>query len=143
VKRNQELKQLLASELCAIMQGWDQYHFASMLGIHQPDVSALRHGRTAGFSTDRLIRLIAERGYHVEVVLREMPRRSGTPRIEATVSVQRYDRHGRLVERPAPGPVTRVKRWSGEVDLRSVQRTVRAPRYLSEDLDSKLAMDDD
>jgi predicted XRE-type DNA-binding protein len=143
VRINQELKRLLASELCAIMAAWDQYHFASMLGIHQPDVSALRHGRTAGFSTDRLIRLIAERGYNVEVVLREMPRRYGTPRIEATVAVQRYDRHGRLVERPAPGPVKRVKRWSGEVDSRSVERKAREPLLRSESLDSRFAIDDD
>ena len=49
---DQELKSLLAAELCAIVDGWDQYSAAAMLGVHQPEVSALRHGRTAGFSSD-------------------------------------------------------------------------------------------
>ena len=136
-------KEMLAAELCAIMQGWDQYHFASLLGIHQPQVSALRHGRLAGFSTDRLLRLLGRSGYNVEITLREMPRRFGNPRVEPTVSVQRFDRYGQLMERPAPGPVGPVKRWSGELQLGAIQRAARDAGVRWESLDSRSGMDDD
>ena len=137
------LKELLAAELCAMMEGWDQYHVASLLGLHQPQVSALRHGRTAGFSTDRLVRLLGRIGYNVEITLREMPRRFGNPPIEPTVTVQRFNRYGRLIERPAPGPVKRVKRWSGEVDIQTIRHSTRGPRDLLETLDNRSDMDDE
>ena len=137
------LKDLLTAELCAIMEGWDQYHVAWLLGLHQPQVSALRHGRTAGFSTDRLVRLLGRSGYNVEITLREMPRRFGNPPIEPTVTVQRFDRHGRLMERSAPGPVRRVKRWSGEVEIRTIERYARGPRDFSETMDTRSDMDDE
>ncbi|MGH7677263.1 MAG: helix-turn-helix domain-containing protein, partial [Gemmatimonadaceae bacterium] len=117
VRIDQELKGLLAAELCAIVEGWDQYAAAAMLGLRQPDVSALRHGRTAGFSIDRLVRLIVKSGYDVEVSLREMRRRFGLPSVAPKVTVQRYDRFGRTVARPAPRPVKRVRRWSGEYEV--------------------------
>lgn len=120
-----ELKALLVAELCAIVEGWDQYSAAAMLGLHQPQISALRHGRTSGFSIDRLLRLIARSGYDVEVNLRAMPRRFGNPKPQPTLTVQRFDRYGRVVARPesapGPGPVKRVRRSSGEFDARTLE----------------------
>jgi predicted XRE-type DNA-binding protein len=97
---DQELQRQLARELCAIMQGWPQALAASLLGIHPPDVSALRRGRHGVFSVARLIRLIARQGYHVEVRLEQMPRRFpdlGSPRPLPTISVVRIDRFGRTL----------------------------------------------
>jgi hypothetical protein len=107
---DEELKRLLAAELCGIVDGWDQHSAASMLGLQQPQVSALRHGRTKGFSSDRLFRVVANRGYDIEVVLRERPRWLATQRPAPKVTVQRIDRLGRAIERPAPGPVKRFRR---------------------------------
>jgi predicted XRE-type DNA-binding protein len=97
---DQELARLLARELCAIMRDWSQPLAADLLGIHQPDVSALRRGRHGVFSVARLIRLIAGQGYHIEVRLEEMQRRFpelGAARPLPTVSVLRIDRFGRRV----------------------------------------------
>ena len=138
-----ELKALLAAELCAIVEGWDQYHAAAKLGLHQPQISALRHGRTAGFSTDRLLRLIARSGYDVEVNLRAMSPRFGNPKPQPKLTVQRFDGHGRVVTRPAPGPVKRVRRWSGEFDGRTFEpKKARNVRHF-EGLDTTSDIDDD
>jgi predicted XRE-type DNA-binding protein len=140
---DQELKRLLAAELCAIVEGLDQYSAASMLRLHQPQVSALRHGRTTGFSIDRLLRLIVGRGYNVEVTLRPMAKRFGNPKPEPTLTVQRLDNHGHAVERPAAGPVKRVRRWSGEVDARAVKDAARRGVGRFSRLDSSFDMNDD
>lgn len=92
-----ELKRLLAAEVRAITEGWNQHVIASMLGLRQPQVSALRNGRVAGFSVGRLLRLMARHGYDIEVHLRAT-RRFSTPRVPPKVTVQRYDVHGRPVK---------------------------------------------
>ena len=138
-----ELKQLLAAELCGIVDGWDQHSAATMLGLHQPQVSALRHGRTSGFSSDRLFRLIADRGYNIEIVLREIPRRLAKPHVDPAVTVQRIDQLGRVVARPAPGPVKRFKTWSGEFEIRALEPRRSRPVSRSERYDSRSVMDDD
>ena len=123
---DEELKQLLAAELCAVWDG-NQYHVAAMLRIHQPDVSALRRGQLAGFSVQRLIRLIADRRYNVEVTFRQLPRPVlGAPRASPTVTVQRYDSQGQLRPRP-PWPILNAKpdRGSGEVEVGAIRRAVR------------------
>jgi predicted XRE-type DNA-binding protein len=40
---------------------------ADILGIDQPKVSSLMHGRISGFTTDRLLRFLALLGYHVRI----------------------------------------------------------------------------
>jgi predicted XRE-type DNA-binding protein len=99
-----DLKAALARELCAIMEGWSQDGAASMLGLRQQNMSLLRRGELGIFSINRLLRLIASRGYNLEIVLREMPRKIGRPRPEPTVRVTRYDRFGaqRSAADPAP-----------------------------------------
>lgn len=107
-----ELRRLLVEELCAIMEGWTQYDAASMLGLRQPHLSRLRRGVTAGFSIDRLVRLIAGQGYHVEVRLTAMKRRFGKPRPEPEVRVLRFDRYG-MPARRATGGEPRQRRSGG------------------------------
>ena len=93
-----ELRRLLIKELCTIIDGNSQYLAASLLGLHQPQISALRRGRSAGFSVGRLLRLIAQRHYDVEVHLRRIER--PYLRHPATVKVIRYDRFGRVTTAP-------------------------------------------
>ncbi len=47
---------------------------AKLLGLKQPDVSALMRGRYAGFSTDRLIQLLTALDRDVDIVIRRKPR---------------------------------------------------------------------
>jgi hypothetical protein len=95
---DQRLKELLVRELCAILDGWDQTTGADRVGIRQQDLSALRRGRSRGFSVGRLLRLIAREYYHVEIHLRRIPRPYAKPRESPTATVIRYDRWGRLVQ---------------------------------------------
>lgn len=109
-----ELRRLLMEELCAIIEGWTQYDAASLLGpgLRQPHVSRLRRGVTTGFSIDRLVRLIAGQGYHVEVRLTAMERRFGKPQPEPEVRVLRFDRYG-MPARRATGGQPRQRRSGG------------------------------
>jgi predicted XRE-type DNA-binding protein len=51
-----------------------QTQAAKILGIDQPKVSALRHGRLSGFSVERLIRFLNALDRDVEIVVRAKPR---------------------------------------------------------------------
>ena len=46
---------------------------AKAMGIDQPKVSAILNGRIDGFSSDRLMRLLAALGQDVEIVVRSGP----------------------------------------------------------------------
>src|ERR1700755_545199 len=48
---------------------------AVMLGLKQPDVSALVTGRVGKFSIDRLVRCLGRLDYKVDVIVRHRPRR--------------------------------------------------------------------
>jgi predicted XRE-type DNA-binding protein len=56
---------------------------AAMLGLKQPDVSALVTGRVGKFSIDRLIRCLDRMDYKVDVVVRHKPRRASSRAIAA------------------------------------------------------------
>ena len=91
-----ELRERLAEELIALLDGWDQCEAAAQVGLRQPDISRLRAGRLERFSIGRLLRLIASLGYDIEVTLRPI----GPPKITRQVpnaSVERYDRYGQRV----------------------------------------------
>ena len=45
---------------------------ATLMGIDQPKVSALLHGRLANFSADRLMRLLTALGQDMEIVVAEL-----------------------------------------------------------------------
>jgi predicted XRE-type DNA-binding protein len=51
-----------------------QQQAADLLGIDQPKVSALLHGRLTGFSTGRLLRFLNALGRDVDIVIRRKPR---------------------------------------------------------------------
>ena len=48
---------------------------ADLMGIDQPKVSHLLHGRLAGFSTDRLLSWLTALGRDVEIIVRTPSRR--------------------------------------------------------------------
>ena len=55
-----------------------------LLGINQPKVSALLHGRLDGFSTDRLLRFLTALGCDVRITVSEpKPRARGRIRVKA------------------------------------------------------------
>lgn len=56
---------------------------AVMLGLKQPDVSALVTGRVGKFSIDRLVRCLDRLDYKVEVVVRQKRRRASPRAIAA------------------------------------------------------------
>ena len=56
---------------------------AAMLGLRQPDVSALVTGRVGQFSIDRLLRCLDRMDYNVDVVVRHKPRRTSSREIAA------------------------------------------------------------
>jgi len=59
----------------------NQVAAAALMGIEQPKVSALRKGRLANFSSDRLMRLLNALGQDIEVVVKATPRRRSRGRV--------------------------------------------------------------
>jgi phage-related protein/predicted XRE-type DNA-binding protein len=55
----------------------------AMLGLKQPDASALVTGRVGKFSIDRLVRCLDRMDYKVDVVVRHKPRRASSRAIAA------------------------------------------------------------
>ncbi|WP_352754265.1 XRE family transcriptional regulator [Mesorhizobium sp. M0955] len=49
---------------------------AELLGMKQPDVSAIVTGHTGKFSIDRLLRCLDRLDYRVDVVVRHKPRKT-------------------------------------------------------------------
>jgi predicted XRE-type DNA-binding protein len=92
-----QLKTKLARELCAIMDGWTQAEAASVMRLHQSELSRLRNGQLERFSVARLIRLVAARRYNIEVLLKPIPRPFAKPTVKPAVTVIRYDSHGRAI----------------------------------------------
>ena len=61
------ISQVIASK------GLTRVKAAEALGLDQPQVSRLLRGRTSGFSTDRLLRLLNELDQDVEITIRPKP----------------------------------------------------------------------
>ena len=74
------LKARLVRELREIIKRrkLTQTKAAALLGLKQPDVSALVTGRVGKFSIDRLVRCLGRLDYQVDIVVRPQPRRSST-----------------------------------------------------------------
>lgn len=72
------LKAKLVREIRAIIKRkkLTQTKAATLLGLKQPDVSALVTGRVGKFSIDRLVRCLDRMDYKVDVVVRHKPRRT-------------------------------------------------------------------
>ena len=73
------LKAKLVREIRAIIRrrGLTQAQAADLIGLKQPDISAIVTGRTGKFSLDRLVRCLDKLDYSVDVVVRQKP--SSTP----------------------------------------------------------------
>ncbi|MDJ0734183.1 MAG: helix-turn-helix transcriptional regulator [Nostocaceae cyanobacterium] len=55
-------------------QNMTQVEAAELLGIDQPNISALMKGKLAGFSTERLFRFLNALGCDVEIVVKDKPK---------------------------------------------------------------------
>ena len=58
-----------------------QAQAAALLGIDQPKVSALKQGRLAGFSIERLMRFLLLLGRDVEISIRNKPKSRSAARL--------------------------------------------------------------
>lgn len=79
-------KAKLAAEIARVIAArrLTQRAAAQLMGIDQPKVSHLLHGRLAGFSTDRLLTCLTALGRDVEIVVRTpQRRRQGRLRVSA------------------------------------------------------------
>lgn len=76
------LKAKLIRELRAIIKRrkLTQTKAAELLGLKQPDVSALVTGRVGKFSIDRIVRCLDRLNYRVDVVIRHKPARRASSR---------------------------------------------------------------
>jgi predicted XRE-type DNA-binding protein len=83
------VKAALAREIVRSLgdRGLNQAQAARLLGVDQPKVSALAHGRLAGFSVDRLLRFLNALGRDVEIAVRDKP--AGIPRARVRVTSAR------------------------------------------------------
>src|SRR3954469_23149042 len=59
---------------------------ATVLGVTQPKVSALRHYKLAGFSVERLMNLLTALDQDVEIVIRQKPRSRKAGRISVVAA---------------------------------------------------------
>lgn len=55
-------------------RGLTQRAAAALMGVDQPKVSHVLHGRLGGFSTQRLLEFLTALGRDVEIVLKKAPR---------------------------------------------------------------------
>jgi predicted XRE-type DNA-binding protein len=81
-------KARLAHEIGRIIRkrGLTQAQAGRVLGIDQPKVSALRHGRLSGFSVERLIRFLNALDRDVEIVVSAKPRSRRRGRLSVTAA---------------------------------------------------------
>lgn len=80
-------KAQLARAICLIVEqeGLTARALAQRLGIDQPKVSALLHGRLRDFSTDSLLRLLLRLGHDVKISVQS--RRAKTPMANLEVAL--------------------------------------------------------
>jgi predicted XRE-type DNA-binding protein len=60
-------------------RGLTQVEVASITGVAQPKISELLRGRSQGFSTDRLLRMLNRLGQDVEIIVKPMPKGTTRP----------------------------------------------------------------
>jgi predicted XRE-type DNA-binding protein len=75
------LKAKLVREIRAIIKRrrLTQAKAADLMGLKQPDVSAISTGRTGKFTLDRLVRCLDKLDYRIEVVVRHKTRIARAP----------------------------------------------------------------
>ena len=101
------LKAKLVRELRGIIKRrkLTQNKAAAMLGLKQPDVSALVTGRVGKFSIDRLVRCLDRLDYKVDLVVRQKPRRASSRAIAAAPNGSTCRNDERAI------PLGRCRRW--------------------------------
>ena len=82
------LKAELARRISATIKGRNltQTQAAELLGVDQPKVSALMHGRLGDFSIDRLLRFLTQLGNDIEIVVRENPESASKGHLHVTAA---------------------------------------------------------
>jgi predicted XRE-type DNA-binding protein len=58
-----------------------QHQAATILGIDQPKISALKQGKLSGFSIERLMRLLLVLGRDIEITVKVRPRSRSVARL--------------------------------------------------------------
>jgi predicted XRE-type DNA-binding protein len=81
----------IASRIKAL--GLTQVQAGDRLGISQPDVSKLMHGRYTGFSTDRLLALLTTLDLDIDIVLRPCHDHGKAHRVRVRMMQPRRLRH--------------------------------------------------
>jgi predicted XRE-type DNA-binding protein len=78
-------KAQLAHRICDIIanRNLNQTEAAALMGLDQPKISALKQGRLAGFSVERLFRCLNELGQEVKITVR--PVQHGVHRGETSI----------------------------------------------------------
>lgn len=73
----------LAHKIVSMIErrGLSQAEAAKLLQVDQPKVSALKRGRLAGFSLDRLVRFLVLLGNDVEIIVRARKRSPSLARV--------------------------------------------------------------
>lgn len=73
-------KAQLAHRICGLVDSRNltQREAAELMGLDQPKISALKQGKLAGFSIERLFRCLNELGQEINITIR--PARHGTRR---------------------------------------------------------------
>lgn len=71
-------------------KGWTQKKAAGVLGIDQPKVSALKNGRLAGFSIERLLSFLRALDRDIDIVVRPKIGHSAHIQVAEAVNRPRY-----------------------------------------------------
>jgi predicted XRE-type DNA-binding protein len=80
-------------------RGLTQVAAARLMGVDQPKVSHILHGRLGGFSTQRLIEFLTALGRDVEIVVRPAPRSRKRGRLLVAARMKVSASLGRVVLR--------------------------------------------
>ena len=67
-------------------RGLTQLAAAKLMGVDQPKVSHILHGRLGGFSTQRLMEFLTALGRDVEIVVRPAPRSRKRGRLQVAAA---------------------------------------------------------
>lgn len=85
-ERQAKLRLAYALNQVLEQRGLTQTAAASVLGLTQPKVSALRHYKLGGFSVERLMTLLTALDQDVEIVIKRKPRSRRAARISVVAA---------------------------------------------------------
>ncbi len=74
MKNREEIRRALADAILNIATPMTSSLLAARLGLDPPKIAALRNGRIAMFSIERLIHLTTRLGHDIEIIVRPHPR---------------------------------------------------------------------